>query len=505
MALMDAARRLLGRADDSLYSKDRQEFLVACADLGDERLGRYRTYEEFYDGEQRSKPLQRARDILEVASGIRFAENIIETGVDKYARRFRVEGFEVDGNEAASDWLTKRLWGRQGELQSTVHTEVPKLGDGFVIVEWDHQHGRPELRWNRPSLIKAVYDDDCPDRLLHAPKKWSTSRVSPVNPRGDLVWRLNIYYPDRVEKWFTPEKDGKNWAPWRDEDDELWPTPWTESGTLPDDGEADDPIGMSVIHFRNRAKGRRYGRSEVRGMIPYQLELNKQLLDLFYVMDSQGWKQRWATGVSDGNALKTAIGEWVRTANHEARFGEFEAEDPRPMVETIDATLRRFAAKTDTPLHDLIKSGTPPTGESRKMAEAGAVSKAEEQQVSTGRSWEEVARIAWRLGALYGDDVPPYDPKADITAVWDSAETRDELHEATYLEAHQRLGASKATILRKLGYDPDDEAKQRQEEAETAAEAQAKAFSAGNPPFGGGYSGRQVEPTPKTERGDDAA
>lgn len=470
MAITDALARVFRGGQPEELSKERQQFVRECADLGDDRIRRYRLYEDYYDGEQHTRLLERAKLYLE-NSGIRFAENVIELVIDTLADRLSVEGFQVEDNEPVSDWLTKTLWprNRMGEKQGIVHTEVPKLGDGFLIVEFDETRDMPRIRWNHPRLIKPVYDDGDCEEMLYAVKKWATSTKAASNPTGALITRLNIYFPDRVEKWFSLDADGEIWAPWYEVEDEAWPTPWTLSGELPAEGDAEDPIGIPVIHFRNKPKGRRFGRSEVKGIIPYQAEINKQVLDLFYVMDAQGWQWPWVSGVSESDAFTMAIGDVIKLANPEARAGLLPAADPRPLMEAIKSTYQRLAAKSRTPIHDL-DSSEPPSGESRKTAESGLVKKTEDRQETLGNSYADTARMAWLLADTFGTaDVPAFDEEAEIVTLWDDAEARNEQAETNTLGVQvELLGVSRTSAQRRLGYDPKEEAKLRKAEQDEA-------------------------------------
>ncbi len=461
-ALANGVRRVF-RGQAAGTEDDRQEFIRSCATFDSARLDGYHLYSNFYDGEQLTRLVDRARVYLE-QGGVKFAENIVETAIDKAARRFHVEGFQVQDSEPASDWLTQELWGKHDELQGIVHSEVPKLGDGFVLVTWDEKRMRPRLTWNRPEKHKPVYDDD--GEMLYDVKKWSTSKRGPLNPNAALIWRLNLYYPDRVEKWFSIDQDGENWSPWQDAADEPWPLPWTESGELPGDGsEAEDALGILVTHFREKPKGRTFGRSRVHGMIPYQNELNKQVLDLFYVMDAQGWAWPWITGLTDGDRVSLAVGDVLQIKDKDAKVGSIPAANPQGALEAIDATLRRFSAKTDTPLFDLIK-GTPPSGEALKTAVLGQTAYVKDAQSTHGNSWENVVGQAWRLASIWGDDgVPPYDPVRDITTQWASTEPRSEETEAQTSIFYSELGVSNATLMRRHGFDPTEEAKLRALEA----------------------------------------
>lgn len=490
MALIaDAVRSLLrGRADWA--NAEQQEFLREQADMGEDRLKRYRVYEELYDGDRRTRLMDRARLYLE-PHGIVFSENFIETVIDVMADSLTITGFQVEDNPDASEYLTRRLFGRRNrgdELQGIVHTQTPKLGDGFVIVEWEPGVGA-RWRWNHPRLIRPTYNDTC-DELQLASKRWTTRQRSSSNPRGRLVTRLNVFYPDRVEKYFSID-GGRDttWVPWMDDGDATWPIWWTD--TMQEGG---DPLGLNVFHFRNKPKGSIYGRSEVKGAAPFQFELHKWILDLFEVMDVQGAKTRWAKGIPESESLSVAWGEWVKTSNPDAEFGEFTAEDPSGILEAIKATLTRMSARTRTPLHDLI-TGDVPSGEALKTAESGRVHKARDRMPTLGNSWEGIATLSWRLDALLGAgdgiEVPAFDPAAEVSVVWDNPETRDELAEAQTFESHHRLGASSETILRKLGYDPEEEAAASAKEAAKAAAEMRRMFDQGNVP-----GGETTQPTP---------
>jgi hypothetical protein len=460
-----------GQKVDDLTSEERQEFIRAAADMGGERISKYGLFEDYYEGEHRVRLLERAKKYLE-ASGLPYTENFCETIVDVLAQRLEVVGFKVEEHDDASDWLTKTVWPKNGmdEKQGVVHTQTSVKGDGFVIVTFDPVSELPKFTWNRPEIVKPVYADDDPDEMLYACKVWTTAVESPTNPNGEVINRLNIYFPDRVEKWFSVgSKDAgkETWVPHLDEEDVVdgiatWPVPWTTTGT-----SGGEPIGIPVVHFRNKPKGRTFGRSEIRGTIPQQEALTKQLVDLFYVMDAQGWQQRWATGVDDKASLNVAIGEFLKASNDNAKFGQFTAEDPGPMGEQIEGTLRRIAARAQTPLHLLMTGGTLPSGESLKAAEAPLVHKADDRKKTHGGSWSKVMGLGVAVMQVFGTLPFELDDEAEIETVWADSESRNEQAETNTLGVQvELLGLSKTTALRKLGYDPEGEQANREKEKE---------------------------------------
>lgn len=494
-----------------------QEQLREDADLGADRLNGYALQQQAYDGEL-SPPLQdREREFLG-AHGVRFTENFHETVVDVHAELSTLEGVRFPGRDELTEWANGTVWQRSNldAVQAQVsHASVLK-GDAFLIVSFDDTAGVPVFEYQRPEQMKVVCDDE---GVRYFVKVWNTSRVCPTNPKGRKIRRMNRFFPDRVEKWFTlaaNDTEGEaTWLPHLDPEDvtlepvhpvdeigepdleqdpvmverAAWPTRWTVDGT--EDGE---PLGFSVFHFPHKAGDGVYGRSLGAGWLPFQNELNKQLVDLFQVMDTQGWKQRYASGVPDTTSLTVAIGEWVTSSDPGARFGEFAAEDPRHLVETLEATIRRGAAKTRTPLHNLLLAGALPSGESLKTAESPAARSANARNVFASSpwvgSWLMAVRLAWVFGRLpEGVSGPVEDLMVEL--VWADTHSRNEKGEADTAEVWHRIGASARTLLANADFDPEEEFANRVQEQARALEGQARAFDRGD-----------VEPLPGVDEGE---
>jgi Phage portal protein, SPP1 Gp6-like len=455
--LSDAVRRF--RSGDANAAD--QDFLRDASDMIPERVERYRIFEDVYD-QRRKAPLSGlAKQWLE-AHGIPWSEGLVRKVVDTHARALTVESFEVQGNPRASEWLSTTAWpiARGPEIQSVVHTKAMMLGDGFLVADWDDRHGLPTLRWNRPHIIKPVYDDETGE-MLYASKVWPTTKTSPTNPNGRLIMRMNLYYPDRVEKWFSLSTgEGSIWVRHMDVEGETWPVWWTD--TQEEDGE---PFGVGVIHFRRKPLGGTFGRAKAREALSFDDELAKAVLDQFEVMHEQGWQQRWATGVrSEGDKLVVRPGEIVTLGNAEARLGQFDAADPAKMAGQTKDILTRAAAMTNTPVHDLIE-GDPPSGEALKTARMDFVAEAKDNQVVFGHPWAEAAGLLLRLASAHDVDLGfEVDDQAQVSPVWADPEVRNEKDEAATLLTYSELGASNHTLLRRAGFDPDEEARLRASE-----------------------------------------
>ncbi len=489
--LLDRVRAVFLAAAGAEDEAARQRTLTDLADVEGDRTARYGKFEGYYDGEFGAKLTGRLKAYLEV-NGFGYVENFCETIVDALALCLELNGIVVDVPDAGEpderfeEWLS-RAWqaNNMEETQGVVHTQVPMKGDGFVLVDWNQRTGLPRFTWNDPKLLKPVYDEH--GNLVVVAKAWPESARAVTNPGGRPIRRLNLYFPDRVEKWFTTSTPSDAmqsaiWQPHVDYSDVLepvdgadvgearWPVPWIDA--------AGEPLGILAIHFRNKPKGRPFGRSELASVIPQQNYLTKQLVDLADVLDYQGAAQRWATGVSEDSKFTSAAGTVWTAVSPDATFGQFEPADPRGIQEAVESTIRRMASRSQTPLHQLMTGGQNPTGETLRAANEPKVKKARDRMTSYGGSWVAAWVLAARLQALHD---PTFELPEDLVlkASWESPESADVAGDLDAAEAKHRLGVSKRTLLTELGYDPDVEAKQRAAERAAGEEDLVRMFRRG--------------------------
>lgn len=459
-----------------------QDFLREMAQRDTQRDQDYSTCEQYYTGQQRTRLTDRAKKYLQV-SGFVFCENFCEVIVDSLAERMILEGFDSESDELRT-W-GERFWklNRMDAVQGIVHTNTAMKGDGYVILDVDTELNLPRVHYNRPEIIKPIYDSEHPSRIIAAAKVWKSQLETPTNPNRQGILRMNIYLPDRIEKWFRASKDAEGeWGKHLDPGDSVWPIEW-----LAPDGS---PRGVPVFHFRNKSKGRSYGVSEIRGSIPQQDALNKQIIDLEMILDQQGWPQRWGTGVTsdDSKSFTGSVGTVWTAGSKDAKFGQFSAADPQGVLNAIEATLQRIAGRSRTPLHLMVLSGDAPSGESLKTAESGLIAKARDRCVPTGNTWEDVMIMAAGLAQETDRSISGIELQPDtFEALWRDPESRNELQHRQALEIEvTSLGVSKHTAQTQLGYDPDEEADKKQKEAEQAQRNFDRGLMGGSvPPFGG--------------------
>ena len=462
--VIDTLKERLGDRSE----KADQDFLRRVADMGAERLDNYKIALEYYEGEKGALLTDRSKAYLQ-RSTLPYGENFCATVVDALAERLSVVGVTTDLAEKddesgeESDELGDWLWdafdqNRGDETQTTVHSESIKYGDGFVVVDFNPDKGIPRFTWNNPTMVRPFYEDG---RLGYCSKVWNTTAKSPTNPTGKTIRRLNIYYPDRVEKWFSMASDSEKaeWVERLDDGDATWPTPWV--------GKDGAPLGVPVFHFRNKRTAD-YGQAEHWQTIPQQDRLNKELVDLSSVMDHQGFPQRYGIGVSDTSSLTTDPGVVWTSENPGAQFGQFAAADPSGLLKAVESTLIRIATRSRTPAHLIYLSGGLPSGEALKTAEAGLTAKCKNRQTYFGGVWAEAFRMAAMVAETFGapaETPPVHFPElraVSINVRWQDAETRNEKEHLDALTVMSALGVSKETILSMIpGIDPAEEAEKK--------------------------------------------
>ena len=77
-----------------------------------------------------------------------------------------------------------------------MHKEALKNGDAYVIV-WPGADGSVQIFPNSAETCTVQYDEESPGRVLWAAKYWRTR---------DKRTRLNLFFPDRIEKYISKDE-----------------------------------------------------------------------------------------------------------------------------------------------------------------------------------------------------------------------------------------------------------------------------------------------------------
>ncbi len=393
------------------------------------RRAAYQLYTEYYDGRHR---LSFATEKFRNAFGTllrEFAYNLCPSVIDAVADRLEVIRFDVEGGDGEGDpawgiWQANRMDQRAGE----VHQEALRAGDAYVIV-WPDPDGQVTLYPQRAERMAIQYDDEAPGRVLWATKVWRNEAAK--------RWRLNLYYPDRIEKHQSrsgelPERES-GFRPF--EEEPVVENPW---GTVP------------VFHFANNGPIGGMGRSELRDVIPLQDALNKAVCDMLVAMEFQALPQRWATGAEvevDETTGKPKApflpgGVWT-LGDPNARFGEFGPADLTQFLEVQLQFGLKIARVAGIPSHYLALISDPPSGEALKTLEARFVKKCRDRQAAFGNTWEDALRLALRMA---GRD------EARLSCQWEDPAPASQREQAETGALLAQAGVPRRQVLRDLGY-----------------------------------------------------
>lgn len=451
---------------------------------------KYRRAERYYRGDH---DLAFATEKFKNAFGSMFREfalnlcpAVCDAVRDKLkVREFRVEeGGEALGAEAWRIWQQNRMGKRAGE----VHKEAVKNGDAYVIV-WPNSEGRAAIYPNKAGVCTAVYDEETPGRILWAAKHWRLP---------DKRVRLNLFYPDRIEKYVSkgasentlPEP--KDFVPYADiNHPAATAAPLLSKegslkrpeGAAPAGGSAahiiPNPFGIvPVFHFANNADIGAAGQSELEAAMPVQDALNKSVLDMLVAMEFASYRQRWAAGIEieygeDGQSVppfKAGVDHLWITENQDAKFGDFEAANLEQFLKVKDSFRLDMACVTGTPMYYFMQvNGDFPSGEALKKAESRFIAKVRDRQESFGQVWEDAMAFAL---AIEGKGA------ARLFADWEDPAPLCEKEKLENINLKKDLGISDAQALVEAGYGESD-VERMLAEKQASADRLIEAFNAG--------------------------
>ena len=425
-----AADYTLGMSWEMLTTRERlgigdevkQSFLNWMEEEEIDRQAKYRQYREYYNGEQNAQLTDRQADFMELDTDQEFSLNLCGLVVDQLERRMSVAGFDAPGELGGKEGLLWTWWKKEkmDARQSAVHLSAVRDGDTYVIVSWDQELGRPRfspnMAFDGTEGVRIHYSDET-DEIVAATKRWvvRTFNNDGVGERR----RMNIYYPDRIERYISDESlTGGSWKLYTlDGQDGI--LDWTD--------ERGRPLGVPVKHLPYKAGGYRFGKSILEDVIPLQNLLNKAVIDVIAAADTTAFRIYWATGTDvtdeDDTPIKIHPGTFITSDNPDARFGYLQGEDLRPMIEVVDMFKVSIAQVSETPLHLFQVSGQNASEGAQKQQEVGMINKAEKWGIAVGNFWEDVMQCAIRLSNAF--DRTSYPEDEILETMWNDMEVRD--------------------------------------------------------------------------------
>ena len=405
-------------------------------------------------------------------SDIHFNPNVLATVIDAVNDRLLIEGYDAGSATAELDtiWDENEL----GLEAPEIHRYALQRGDQYVTVWPDNETGRPAIVSASPQTTHIFYREDNPRVKEFAARCWFEEAES-----GDGCYvMVYLYYTDRIERYRSTQvyreghpKTDADFEPYSDDEDGFGPVIPNTWGVIP------------VFHFRTK---RPYGEPEhERGYGP-QDAINKLVIYMMVATEFQGFPQRAAlseapaTQILDEDPLSeltpqnvldqlanSSFGDALNDTDAELRrndtgaklesgpasvwwlppgikdIKEFTAADPGVFLEPIFAFVKLIFATTQTPLHYFEgDTGGPPSGESRRLADAPLIRRGQSRQRSFTKTWQEVFGLAL---AMVGAG------EADVELTWAPIEQTDTLDTWTMVQLKIQVGMDPVDAFTQAG------------------------------------------------------
>jgi hypothetical protein len=427
------------------------------------RQNAYIKYREYYDGDHDTLLSERLKKFLSVKGDEEeFNFNLCPIVVDALSERLKITGFETgDSDQGETFW---EWWdaNKMDATQMIVHQSAIRDGDHYVMVEWDNDEGRPkisnELACTGGEGVKVHYSQEHKGEIEYASKRWLTK----TGDGTGKFRRLNLYFDDHIEKYQSTEGEYEgNWRPYIDppapgaaigteQPGELGPCGWywwTDTGA-----QGGEPLGVPIVHFKNKDQGYDWGQSELKDIIPLQNALNKSVIDLIASADTAGFRIMVSSGDKSVGDLEIYPGVVINSEHppNEFDFKTVDGEDPAKLIAVVDKFTMTIAQVSRTPISYFQTSKERPAEGTLQQEESGLVAKAEKCQTVFGNGWEQVMVISRRLANAFGDAA--MDEEQSIDCQWKEAQTRNEIQHLQVLVLKQQLGVPQKQIWREMGY-----------------------------------------------------
>jgi len=410
-----------------------------------DRRSEYNLAHVYYDGNQKELfPNQKWATIFRTTAN-HFRFNFTRTVVDSVLNRLEIASVLATTEEA--DQIINRVWESNDLVldANEIHKRALVYGDAYAIV-WTDESGEIQINYNSPLTTVVVYDTENPRIKRFGAKMWQHS--DPYDAFNNKVIRLNMYYPDRIEKYEAYGEVDTIVSSTAFTLLEIVENPWNE---------------VPVFHFRT---SKQYGRPEHYDAYGPQDAINKLIITHMNTVDYQGAPQRYALAGGGTNeseivdfdeteeavnvgTLKNGPGElWYLKGI--TRVGEFAPADHKVFTEPVTEYIKAMASLTSTPIHYFDKTAGQSSGESLRTAEAPLIKKIQDRQISFGNAWRDLFRFILKIENLESEIMAG---NLDVQIKWVQPESLDTLDSWEVAVKKRVVGVSLQQVLLEMGYD----------------------------------------------------
>jgi hypothetical protein len=428
----------------------------------------YITAEQYYKGTRpevvASRRMRRAMARTRTAYRFNFARKAVQAVAEA------LEIASVDSTTPGAKARIDQVWkdNKLGRESKQIMKRASEYGDAYVIVwpsadtDWDVGVEKIDVFYNSPRSVRVFYDPENPTKKAYAVKQWVLGAKKTV--------RVDLYYPDRIEKWISKpgvlHPKAEDMVPFYDAADADpdgqdvdagpgWPSP--------------NPFGqIPVFHFRNDDP---YGTPEHEAFYGAQDTVRTLVMGHMAGVGYQSFPQRYALAEDSTDSSELADGDedmfqygtqtgatskasdptsqlsgdpgavwWLRGIKG---VGQFDVADPATFTDPITLYLRLGALLTDTPLSRLDPTGAVQSGESKRADAEPYGRKIKDRQESYTDTWIEL--VQFFLNILGIDE-------AEVTVRWKSPTVVNDLDGWNTLLAKLEAGLPVKQAFMEAGY-----------------------------------------------------
>lgn len=424
---------------------------------------RFKEFNDYYKGKHQ---LNFASEKFKNKFGERLQklrQNLCKTVVKAPASRLELINFLADKknteNPAWEFWKRNKMPLEAGK----VHRDAFKTGDAYVIV-WEVNR-KAKIFVQNPSTC-CVWKNAETGETNKAAKLWQENKK----------YYLNLYYPDRVEKFVSRQDSPENFEP-REVPGENFPL-FHELGRVP------------VFNFTFDEESDGETNSILTDVIPLNDALNKSWSDILGAQEENMRRRRYIAGmqVEIDEETNKKINPFKPdddiffADDAETKFGEFSDADLAQMIAVLEQTIKAICLVSGIPpsYFNLDSAGTAISGEALRKLEARFTAIVQDAQRSFGATWDEVVACAL-------DVERALDENLIIESQWTDAAPVDESETLKNAQSKIGLGWSYEQVQRDYGLTDAQIEKMKaenQEREKTKVETAARFFDAGASNYG---------------------
>lgn len=430
-----------------------------------------------------------------------------------------IEGVPSASEEAQAVWDDNLM-----DLQiGQVFEEALSTGNGYILVwpnemDADDPDTTPVIMYPQAAHeVYVDYDSDKPGKITKAAKLWS-EQVDVGGGKKD-GYRINLYYPDRIEKFAATgqgkEKrwpEAKNFVPYDDGSGQRIPNGW---GMVP------------IFHFANKRRLglNQPGVSELRNAIKIQDAQNRELWRLLIAGEFDVLKQKYVVNVSDPSDPANMNGtpdarplsagasgvaglrsgpdqimafKGTGEEGETPQVGEFSSADMQGFQIRVNVWRETMAIATGTPVQYFMPTqegpATPASGESQKIADTKLDKKVRDRQIAWGAVIKSMMELAVRMSRGEGGT------EVELKVNWEDTRPRNELESWQKAILQGQAGVPWQIVMKEQGYTDD-----QIEMMEHLKEQNAAKFNQAPVAGGLGPQGKDVEQVAKQQTAERAA